>query len=375
MQLTLCGQTALKALRSLRARGGNLAAYPRCDLLDPLSGGGRWSRRGLDAFLEAEGWGVLAGEDPLEVVVPTPADRLQLKGVRCRTWGASLPPKSFLRIADGLAISRPDLIFAEMATVMDRAVQILLGMELTGTFSRDALQPRTGTITYHLPPATTLQDLRSYLGSLKNLRGLARAGWAVDQVVENAWSPMESVIATLLVLPRHLLGYDLSPIVCNRRATPDAEHPLPSGAASRVPDIIFPGTSVGLNYDGDAHFGLREIAEAGIRLGANPGDHACTRELKDALRSARRAIVADKQRDRDLAAQGLIVMPVTFEDLTRPSGLDDVVLALIQALAREGRRIPAQQEASSRRRRSRRCVRTSSGPSFRGRVRSRRGHV
>ena len=38
-------------------------------------------------------------------------------------------------------------------------------------------------------------------------------------------------------------------------------------------------------------------------------------------------------------------MPVTWEDLLKPGGLDAVVMALIQALAREGRRVPAQQEA------------------------------
>ena len=345
MQLTLCGQTALMALRILRARGTNLATCKRCELLPPQRDGRRWSRKEISAFLKKCGWDALTQGGPLQIVVPDSARRLQLKDVHCSTWGASLPPASFLHIADGLAISCPELVFAEMGTVMDPVVQLLLGMEFTGTFSRDASHPRTGAITYQLPPTSTLTSMRLYLDKLKNLRGLDQSRWTLDQVVENTWSPMEAVIAALLVLPQHQLGYDLSPIVCNRRVTPGEGRPMPSGASSRVPDIVFPGTSVGLNYDGDDHFGLQAIAEAGIRLGSNPGDHTSARELERALSDARRAIVADKQRDRDLAAQGLTIMPVTWEDLLKPGGLDTVVMALIQALTREGRRVPAQQEA------------------------------
>ena len=81
-----------------------------------------------------------------------------------------------------------------------------------------------------------------------------------------------------------------------------------------MPDIELAGSSVGFNYDGRDHFDLDAIARAPDR---------------DALAKAasvRQRYVGDLRRNRELAAQGRIILPVVSENLFGPGSLDTLVL-------------------------------------------------
>ena len=126
---------------------------------------------------------------------------------------------------------------------------------------------------------------------------------ALPYLLGNAWSPIEAIIAQMIVLNPCESGYGLGEIELNRRV----------GAAkkgSRVPDILFAGTHVGLNYDGGVHFGLEDVVAA-----------AGTEGERAAIAAARAKIVGDKRRDRELLANGYAVLPVTSEDLSSPAAL------------------------------------------------------
>ena len=93
------------------------------------------------------------------------------------------------------------------------------------------------------------------------------------------------------------------------------------GRTSRVPDIEVLGTRVGFNYDSHQHLDLESIARAAD--GGNPAQ---------AIALVREKHLDDLRRNRELAAMGHIVLPVTPNDLFAPGGLDAVMLEAALAI-------------------------------------------
>lgn len=340
MGLTLNALTALRVIRAIRSGAVAGSLQMRCDLIDPdPSPATRWTKRRLasaTAFLQT----ALGdpGKRPLDVLVSSMDKRLQAQCAHSTFRTHDYPPLSFIDLGNGIAASGPELTFVELARIMDPAVHLLLGMELCGRFSRDVTNPRSGEITYGLPPVTSVERLRAFAHQAHWIRGAEQALATIDAIVENAWSPMEALVAALIVLPHSSLGYDLWPITLNPRKALGERLGSTSDAQSRVSDIMFAGTSVGLNYDGEDHFRLQDIADAAMALDQNPQDAMCAKELETALAEARARIVADKRRDRDLMAMGLFVFSITKEDLEEPGGFDRVMLQVIEAIEASGTR-------------------------------------
>lgn len=340
MQLTLHSLTALRLIRAARSRGIPAGLHARCDLLAPITdGSASWTRATLrDALSWLGPMADFSPQRPLHVLCPSRETRIRTSGVKSSYCTVDLPAGAFVSLGHGVAIAGPELLFVEMARVMEPIVHLLLGMELCGGFSRDPLDPHDGPASYNVAPVTSIEKLRAFARQAHGLNGASGALETIDRIVENAWSPMEALIAALLVTPVNDLGYDLWPIVLNPRKEV-SEYLAPyADKSSRVPDILFKGTHVGLNYDGADHFGLERIAQAAREAERNPGDARLAREAQEALRDARARIVADKRRDRELEAMGYVVPAVTKEDLLEPGGLDKVVAQVVGAIAREGSR-------------------------------------
>lgn len=143
---------------------------------------------------------------------------------------------------------------------------------------------------------------------------------------DNAWSPTESVVATMACLPLDEFGYGLGRVTLNERVATPGGLAATTEKGSRVPDILFKGTRVGINYDGAVHLNLDSIVKAAMNLAGLPGEAALARELGRALSDVRAKVVDDIMRNRELAADGLTVFPVVKEDLYREGGLDRVML-------------------------------------------------
>lgn len=340
MALTLHSLTALRVIRSIRCGtvSGNLLR--RCDMPGQAPAPTHsWTRERISQKLAFLGEAASFSETrPLDTLVADKATRVRTKGVRCSYRTAAYPKGAFIDLGNDVAIGGPELTFVELAGVMDPAVHLLLGMELCGCFSRNALDPRNGDVAYQLKPVTTVERLRTFAQEVRWIRGARQALVTIDRIVENAWSPMEAIIATLIALPTEELGYDLWPIALNPRKELGAELAHLSDVQSRVPDIMFRATNVGLNYDGEDHFKLRGIAQAAVDADRHPEDPRYGKALEDTLAEARSRIVADKRRDRDLMTMGLTVFSATKEDLEERGGLDRLIGQAIEAIEAEGSR-------------------------------------
>ncbi|WP_455137860.1 hypothetical protein [Thermophilibacter sp.] len=319
MRLCVCKLTALRVLRRLRASGERLPAA-RCDLPAPdPSPARRWTRRLLPLDRLALD-GPPDERHPIDVAVPARESRVQARFVSNTLHSTELPPGSFVDLGDGLVIPCPELLFLELAGVMETEVLTLLGYELCGTYARDARSPRMGDVAYNVEPVTSVARLDAYLGSCRHVRGLVAARDALERVADDAWSPLEALVALMAVTPIDRYGYGLGPVRLNRRHANDPQLVAMGARATRVPDIEVVGTSVGFNYDSRDHFDLRSIAEA-------PPER--TAAAMDAVRAKYRD---DLGRNRELAAQGRIILPVTTEDLFAPGGLDAVMLEALLAV-------------------------------------------
>jgi len=336
MNLTFCGLSALRVLRQLRGKRVDVTKLPRIDLRAPSMGGeGRWARSAISAALED--YGCVANfndQRPLDIAVPSASDRLRVKGVTNTVHSTGLPSGAFLELGDGLSIASPELLFVELANKMAQEVHLIVGMELCGTYARDATNPRNGAVTYQVPAATSVERIRSFIAQCRHVNGLGPASETLEWLLDNAWSPMEAVVAALAVLPEAMLGYAMWPVDLNPR-TDVGEN---AASYSRVPDLVFRGTSVGLNYDGDGHLPLKSLVDAAMHVVDTPGEQAAQDALVDAVQSVREGVLSDKRRDRDLSAAGFTVLPLTKEDLYERGGLDRLMLQVMDAIERSGKR-------------------------------------
>lgn len=327
MRLCVCKLTALRVLRRLRGTGGRLPDA-RCELPAPdPSPALRWTPRlvprerlALDDVPNAE--------RPIDVAVPSRETRIQARFVTNTLHSKGYPEGSFVDLGDGLVIPCPELLFLELADVLVEDALALLAYELCGTFSRDPRDPRLGPVAYDVEPVTSVARIGAYLDACPGIRGVVTARRALARAADNAWSAPESVIALMVTTEVSEFGYGLGRVRLNHRHVNDQRLVALGVRSSRVPDIEIVGTSVGLNYDSHDHFDLVSIATA------------TPEEVADAIAAVREKYRDDLSRNRELAAQGRLVLPVTSEDLFAPGGLDAVMLEVMMAIEKIDGRSP-----------------------------------
>lgn len=154
-------------------------------------------------------------ERPLEVLLHDASQRTRSRAVRARVWTSSLPSTAFRTLRKDMYVSSPEFVFLQLANRLDLPDLIALGMELCGTYRRNVEVPRLGgeavtlSTAYHQPPLSSPQRLRGFVSSMKSAPGQPKALKALDYVLPNSASPMETALYLLLCLPRRMGGYAL----------------------------------------------------------------------------------------------------------------------------------------------------------------------
>lgn len=315
MRITFDKLTALRALRVYRATGRPLPTERTTMPAPDPSPQSRWTARVIPRGRLALGESDEL-DAPLDVAVPSPAQRVEASFFSCSVRSRVAGRPLFVDLGDGVFIPCPELLFYELADVMTPEAHALLAYELCGTYARDAADPRLGETTYGVAPVTSVERLSSFIEAQSHAsRVTMKARLNLRRAADNAWSPMEAVVALMLRLPVHELGYEFGEVTLNRRREASPELVRAGARGSRVPDIEVTGTHVGFNYDGTGHLDLESVAEAALRG-----------EERLAIKRVREKHRDDIRRTRELAAQGLVVFPLTAADLYAPGALDAVML-------------------------------------------------
>ncbi len=261
------------------------------------------------------------------VAVPKASSRIKTKGVINTVYSGGLPEGAFVEVGDGICISSPELLFVELAPLMGAATHLMLGFELCGTFSRAADDPRDGDATFGLAPVTSVSRLKAFVDESRGLQGLDLARETLSRLSDNAWSPLEAIVATVVNLPIYRFGYGYNNLVLNKRIDVGMD-------GTRVPDMLFGETGVGINYDGEDHLDLDSIERA-VRASQNATTpEEKNAEIERAKRAVRAKVIDDTRRNRDLGSRGYVVFPVTKEDLYQRGGFDAVMRQVYEAIAR-----------------------------------------
>ena len=329
MRLAVCGLYALRILRDVRRRNPSaLERRTAAPVPDP-SPRKRWTAGmvPLEALMMSER---PSKEHPLDVAVPDSAHRLRAGFVRNTVYGAGIAPGSFVDVGGNIVIPCPELLFVDLVGHLRFPVLVLLGYELCGSFGRDPRDPMMGDVSFGLPPATSVERIRAFIDACTYLPGKEDAIRALGYVADNAWSPMEAVLATMLTLPLPVGGYGLGELRLNTRYVNPAQLVDLGCPTSRVPDIELAVAPVGFNYDGRGHYDLETVAAA-------PDDAA----QRDAVRAARAKYVDDLRRNRELLAMGRVILPVCSEDLFEQGGLDALVLEALGCVELTGVEVPS----------------------------------
>ena len=314
MRLALSGRSAASALRAMRAAKVDISRLPKTSLPSPdPSPAKRWTK----AAIGDRAWSY-AHDGLLEVAVPEARHRIRTSGVTSVVYSSGLPENSYLDIGGGLLIPCPELLFVEMGRHLSPIAHSLFGMELCGTYSRPG--------TYQLEPVTSAARIREYVRGLTRVNGVHQARSASSHVLDNAWSPMEAIVATLVSLPLYEMGYGIRSLLLNPRG---------DDPGSRVPDIIVAGTNVGLNYEGEGHLDLASIVSATTEVMLNPQSGSSQEALDETVSRVREKYVDDRRRDRELWSSGHTVFSVTKEDLCQEGAFDSLMLAVYTAVERD----------------------------------------
>ena len=205
----------------------------------------------------------LITENCVHLLVPERNARRPSKYVKCHVASPVYPRGSFWRIDEHIVVASPELVFLQMAEILEPVKLIELGQELCGTFARDVPAKDNN----ERRPLTSIAKLSSFLDRTHSKRSVKRAKWALDYIVEGAASPMEIILEMLLCLPRNLGGRQLPTPLFNQKIPLDEDEQHLAGVSHYRCDLFWPDAFYALEYYGKwAHSGAEQVAYDSRRL-------------------------------------------------------------------------------------------------------------
>lgn len=196
-------------------------------------------------------------------------------------YSGDLPRNAFIRAKGDVLIASPEFLFVQLASQKDLSdVELVqIGYELCGTYILDPVETMWAEPIRNATPMTNVRKIKGMLGKLGGRWGARRAERLLSQVREGSNSPMETILALLLCLPRRLGGLGLGPVVMNKRVS--------TSTGERWVDLFFPEHGVGVEYKGRESHSIEKVGR-------------------------------DDRRQNKLVGSGVSVLNVWYEDLVDP---------------------------------------------------------
>lgn len=188
--------------------------------------------------------------DPIDILVPNASRRRPSHAVTCSVLAGGPPSGSFVRVSEHVLISTPEFLFLRKASSLRLPHLVLLGCELCGSYALSSEDPR-GFIDR--PRVSSSESLAAFLDGCKGVRGLARARRACRFITEGGASPMESVMASILLMPCSEGGYGIKGACANRRIDIPRSLRTLSDQEFYSVDLFFERGMVCVEYDSDQY--------------------------------------------------------------------------------------------------------------------------
>lgn len=167
--------------------------------------------------------------------------------------------KPFARIADGIYASCPELCFVQLALALPLYELVKAGDALCGRFYID---PMSDNGLGSRPALTSKRRIEAFICRNAGLRGAAAAKSALCFVVDNAASPPEAFLWSVLSIPHRYGGFALPGLVMNRKVKPSKKARRIARRETLVPDLCHVESRLAIEYDSNAeHLTSRQIAK------------------------------------------------------------------------------------------------------------------
>ena len=181
--------------------------------------------------------------------------------------GGALPRGSFLKVAPGVFVCSPELVFVQMAASVPRGALLALGYELCGCYPVGG--DRAGALVRR--PLTAPRRLSAFAARATGLTGVTAARAAAKRVLAKSGSIMETEVSIVAFSSVAQGGLGLVPPKLNEPVTLSARAKEATGLSRVVCDWLWPEARVAVEYDGrDSH--------------ASPQQQARDARKRDALR-------------------------------------------------------------------------------------------
>lgn len=162
-------------------------------------------------------------------------------------WGTAHDSWPAVPLGDGMYLSSPEFLYLQMANVLDDLELALLGCELCGLYGyRGEELTRRASLT-------TRAAIGTFLKTRQGARGIERARRVLPLLVERSRSPMETVLALRLSLPRKRGGFGISQPLLNHPISLGASLAGSRGVVELSPDLSWPEHKLAVEYDSDLH--------------------------------------------------------------------------------------------------------------------------
>ena len=172
-----------------------------------------------------------------------------------------LPDRCLVDLGGGLLVASPELCFFQMASELPLIKLIELGYELCGSYTyalktnviedESAEANRQADYNYNL--ITNKKRLAAFVAQMPGKHGKKNATRALQHIIDGSGSPMETILAMLLILPHNLGGYGLPQPEMNRRIDPKAAIKNDSSKQFYKCDLLWKDFNVAAEYDSNSH--------------------------------------------------------------------------------------------------------------------------
>ncbi|MDO5328552.1 MAG: DUF559 domain-containing protein [Coriobacteriia bacterium] len=263
-KLFLSHITALKCLRELRYSPAYNDGYNKFDFsVSRISLGKKQITSYRDiSYMDIPFYCIDQNTACMDILITNQKSRYITKNLNFHVCSYSLPKNLFIEIDKELAITGPELLYFQLAQVLDFEELIMLGNELCGTYvvckdeSYDFNCSNKGFID-HCPPATTLARLRrlAVIFEQKNktkgciIKNLHQAKKALKCVGDCSASPRESIVYSLLVGTRSQGMFNVGPLEMNKKIILSDEAKLIAGQNYVIVDICSTKYKLAIEYD------------------------------------------------------------------------------------------------------------------------------
>ncbi len=205
--------------------------------------------------------------DPVHVVTTSCGGLRNSTAATRHRLGGALPRGSFLKVAPGVFVCSPELVFVQMAASVPRGALLALGYELCGCYPVGG--DRAGALVRR--PLTAPRRLSAFAARATGLTGVTAARAAAKRVLAKSGSIMETEVSIVAFSSVAQGGLGLVPPKLNEPVTLSARAKEATGLSRVVCDWLWPEARVAVEYDGrDSH--------------ASPQQQARDARKRDALR-------------------------------------------------------------------------------------------